>query len=92
MFEEIVIRELAKQFNEAEFDVRIKKAKGTQIDMTLKGSKCDITTAYLILGKVVAENIHIEDLDMDICKKLAENINDNAETTKIDVSEFDINN
>lgn len=89
MFEEIVIKELAKEFNNAEFDVRIQKDKGKQVNMTLTGTQCDMTTAYLILGKTIAEHIHLNDLDMEICKKLAEYINDNAETTKIDVSDLD---
>lgn len=89
MFEKIVIRELAKEFNKAEFDVRIQKDKGKQVNITLKGMQCDMTTAYLILGKVIAEKIHLDDLDMEICKELAKFINDNANTTEFDVSDLD---
>lgn len=88
MFEEFVIRELAKEFNKAEFDVSIQKDEGKQVNITLKGMKCDMTTAYLILGKVIAEKIHLDDWNMKICKKLAEFINDNAKTTEFDVSDL----
>lgn len=85
MFEKIVIKELAKEFSQAKVDVGIKKDAGKEIEMTIRGTDCDIVTAYLLLGKVVSSKIELDELDAELCVKVAEYINDNAETTNMDI-------